>query len=334
MRIVMPTLFWAAAMVVALPLAAAPRVDLATTELDFGKVRQGDPVAANVSIGNSGTEALVIERMEFTVPGMTARLKQTIDPGDSAVVELKWDTERLRGAVEGRLSLYLNDPAVPRVDIDLHGEVMPAIEFVPRPALYLSQFAGETQSGSIILKSNQDEPLQIEGLRASSDRFESRIETIEPDRSFKLVVSTRPDLKPGRYRDQLWIATSDSGHPELHIEVNILVKPDLFVTPDAVDFGTISRSHLIGRPEALGLLRQSVVIRRRQGTMRVTSASADLSALDLTISPDGSAEGFLLEVGMRPEKLEAGSVLGSIRIETDDPAHPELTIPVRGEVSD
>lgn len=315
-------------------LSAAPQVSLETTEIDFGTVRQGAQVQAELSLANSGAETLVVERLEFTVPGMNARMQQKVEPGENAAIRLTWDTSRLRGTVAGHMTLFLNDPSRPSVEIALRGEVIPALEFLPRPALYFSQFKGESQSDSIVLKSNLEKPLEIRAISASSNRFQHRVEPVEPGRRFEVAVSTRADLPPGRYRDHLVIETSDSDYPRLHVEVNILVKPDLFVTPEVVDFGTISRNALKSAAGATDFIRQSVVINRRQGTMRITSVTTDLAALQPKVSPDGPADGFLLEVGIQPEKLEAGSLEGSIRIETDDPAHPQLTIPVRGSVTD
>lgn len=318
----------------ALPLWAAPVVQIEPTRVDFGTVRQGEPVTAELTIGNTGDEMLVVERMEFSVPGLTARLKQKLAPGETAAIRLNWDTLRLRQAVAGRMTLYLNDPATPRVDIDLRGQVVPAIEFQPRPAVYFSQFADERQTDSILLKNNREEPLAIEQISGSSDRFEHRLDTLEPGRAFRISVSTRAGLAAGRYRDHLVIVTDDADYPRLHVEVNILVKPDLFLTPETVDFGTLSRSALAAGSGAADFVRQSVVIRRRHGTMAITALSGDLPALDLSVSPKGQAEGFLLEVGVRPEMLQSGPLEGTVTIETDDPAFPSLAIPIRGTVTD
>ena len=324
----------AALAIAAAPLWAAPSVHVETHAIEFGTVAQGEPVTAEVAIGNMGDETLVIERMEFSVPGMTARLKQKIPPGETASIRLNLDTSRLRNAVEGRMTLFLNDPATPRTDIDLRGEVVPAIEFRPRPAFYFSQFTGERQTDTITLRNNRDAPLTIEGLRPSSEQFEYRLDTVEPGRAFEVIVTTLPDLPPGRYREHLRIDTSDPAYPQLHLEVNVLVKPDVFVSPETIDFGTVSRTELMTRSGAADFIRQPVVINRRHGSMRITGVTADLPALDLSVSPQGPSEGFMLTAGLHPEQLARGTFEGTIRIATDDAAHPELTIEVRGTITD
>jgi hypothetical protein len=118
------------------------------------------------------------------------------------------------------------------------------------------------------------------------------------------------------------------------VEVNILVKPDVFVDPEAVDFGTLSRSHIGSNRSVLDFIRQTLVISRREGSMRVTSVATNVPFLVVDTSPDGAAHTIMLEVGIDLERMETGSINGFIRVGTDDPDHPELEIPVRGSITD
>lgn len=328
--------FWYASICCAVPgcLAAAPKVTVGETSFDFGSIPQGQSVTAGFGLENSGDEPLIVERMEFSLPGMDARVKQRLEPGATTTVEVTWDTDKLRREVEGSLTLYMNDPAMPQVVLRLSGIVVPAIEFLPRPAFYFSQFSGERQTQSITLKNNQDHPLTVESLSSSSANFEYRYRELEPGRLFELTVSTRPETPAGRYRDSLFIRTSDAHHARLHVEVNILVKPDVFIDPGSVDFGTLSRSHIRSNRSVLDFIRQTLVISRREGRMLFTSVAADLPFLVVDTSPAGAAETIMLEVGIDPDEMETGPIRGSIRIATDDPEHPVLEIPVTGMITD
>ena len=145
-RAVAPLLKYLGLALALMPLAlpASPRVIVGERSVDFGHINQGEPVTVSFTLENSGADPLVVERMEFSIPGMNARVQQLIEPGASAQVVVTWDTSRLRGKYEGRMTLHLNDPAMPEVVLSLTGTVVPAIEFVPRPALYFSQSSGES----------------------------------------------------------------------------------------------------------------------------------------------------------------------------------------------
>jgi hypothetical protein len=304
------------------------------TSFDFGSIPQGQTVTARFVLENSGDETLAVERMEFSMPGLAARVKQRLEPGEATTVEVTWDTAKLRREVEGSLTLYLNDPSMPQLVLRLSGIVDPAIEFLPKPAFYFSQFSGERQTQSITLKNNQDQPFALENLATTSANFEHRFRELEAGRLFELTVSTRPGTPAGRYRDSLFIQTTDAKHARLHVEVNILVKPDVFIDPGAVDFGSLSRSHIRANPSVLDFIRQTLVISRREGQMRLTSLTSELPFLAVKANPEGAAETFMLEVGIDPDRMKTGPISGSVRIGTDDPDFPELTIPVRGSITD
>lgn len=181
-----------------IPLFAAPRVSVGETSYDFGIINQGQLVTSSFSVGSIGTEPLLIERIEFSMPGMNARVKQHIEPQEKTQINVTWDTSRFRREIMGQATLYLNDPAMPQIILSLSGTVIPDIEFLPRPAFYFSQFTGENHSQSITLKNNQDHPLE-------------------------LTVSVKPDAPAGRFRDSLVIKTNDPEHPNLVIAVTGII---------------------------------------------------------------------------------------------------------------
>lgn len=312
---------------------ASPRLTVGDTSFDFGTIGQGQPVTAEFVINNRGDEPLLVERMEFSMPGMDARVTQRLEAGEQTTVQVTWNTDRLRRAVEGHVTLYLNDPVTPRLVLSLSGDVIPAIEFSPKPAFYFSQFGGESQTQSITLRNNGDTPLTIEGLYPSSDIFKAEFKEVEVGMVFELTVSTGPDTKPGRFREALAIRTSDARYAELRVEVNILVKPDVFVSIAVVDFGRLSLSKLSANKSAIDFIQQTVVISRRSDVMRLTSITTDVAFLKLNFNADEPSNAFMLEVGVDPEKLEAGPIEGTIRLTTDDPEYPEIVIPVAGTIS-
>lgn len=315
-------------------LLASPQLIIDKTSFHFGSIGQGQAVTAEFRLENAGDEALVINRMEFSMPGMDARVKQRLEPGQKTVVKVSWDTSRLRREVEGRLTLHLNDPASRQLVLHLSGTVIPAVEFVPKPAFYFSQFVGERQIKVITLKNNQDSPLAIEGVKPSNDSFDYDISEIEAGSTYELTVSTRPGTRPGRYRETLTINTSDARYAQLRVEVNILVKPDVFVSDDVVDFGALSVSRLKADSSALDFVQQTLVISRRAGLMRLTSLTTGIPFLTLHSSPQNPANSFLLEIGIDPSKMEMGQIKGAIQVRTDDSAYPELVIPVTGFITD
>ena len=313
---------------------ASPRVNISETSFDFGIANQGQLVTANFSIKNSGTEPLVIEKIDFSMSGMNVRVKQSIEPGEESQAHFTWDTRRLRQKITGQATLHINDPSMPQIILSLSGTVIPAIEFLPRPAFYLSQFTGESHSQSITLKNNQDHPLEITDLSTMSNNFDFHLKEINAGKVFELTVLVKSDAPAGRYRDSLVIITSDPKHTSLHLEVNILVKSDIFVSVDTIDFGEINTSHIKNNSSIIGFLQQTFAINRKHGEMSIIGYESDIDFLNVEVEPATQSNAFKIEVGLKPRELKKGVFHGSVVLKTNDPDNPELIVPVTGVILD
>lgn len=315
-------------------LSADSRASIADTQYNFGRIMQGQSINTKFVLHNIGSDTLIVEKIEFSAPGMNARIKQRIEPDEKTDIHIVWDTSRLRRDIEGQAILHLNDPVMPRLILSISGTVTPAIEFLPKPVFYFSQYQGESQSQTISIRNNQESLLEIMKAEASSKKFEFDIEEVEQGKIFELTVSVKEDAPIGRFEDSLLIHSNDAARPTLYVGVNILVKPDVFINPEMVDFGRLSVSQMQRNAGLTDFIQQTVVISRREGRMNAESVSSDLPYLKTQISSERGSAYIVLEAGIDPEKLVTGPISGSIKIKTDNPKHPELIIPVLGEIAD
>ena len=130
----------------------------------------------------------------------------------------------------------------------------------------------------------------------------------------------------------LEITQLEPARPEVPVAVNVLVKPDLYASPEVVDFGEVNREQWL-RVAAMGdALTQVVGIRRRHGAFAITSVSSNIPGLDIAVSPSRPAETVRIDIKLVPEQVKQGVVSGVIRLGTTDPMFPEVAIPVRGEI--
>ncbi len=114
--------------------------------------------------------------------------------------------------------------------------------------------------------------------------------------------------------------------------VNVFVKPDVYANPDALDFGRIVRQELLRSPGLLDLRTQTFMVKRRAGAFEVKSVTCDLPFVSVRKTPEGKSPVFRLDVAIRPELMRTGSAVGRIRLETTDPAFPEILVPVRAAI--
>src|SRR5437773_8712849 len=125
-----------------------PRGIVANDTYDFGSVRQGAPVSHSFIIKNAGQGPLRITGAQLSMPGMKVRAAPVEVPaqGEGAVtVEL--NTERVAGAIEGKVQIQWNDPTRSGASLTLKGYVVPRIAIEPMAAVFLSALPPGPPSG-------------------------------------------------------------------------------------------------------------------------------------------------------------------------------------------
>ena len=92
----------------------------------FGEVVQGELAIARFQLKNTGTQAVNIQWMEFSSPGLVAQVSPHIAAGSSVEVQVNWKTANFSGDIEGQITLGLDDPQNPEVVFTVAGTVIPA----------------------------------------------------------------------------------------------------------------------------------------------------------------------------------------------------------------
>jgi hypothetical protein len=266
--------------------------------------------------------------MQFSTPGMRARVASTIEPGASAQLEIVWDTSHYTRDAEGQAILVLNDPDLPKLVLTLTGFVVSPIDVEPVPAFYLSQFKGEASAQTVTIRNNRDRTVQITGTERKGESFTLAVETVEPGRVYAVTATASPDVTPGEYRESALVFTDDPERPKIRLDVNLLVKRDVHASVDAIDMGQVRIAPIRANPSLLDLLRQTVILESRSTDMRITKIESDLPFVTLQYEPEGPAKRVRIDVGLDPRILSAGEHSGSVRIHTSLEAVPLVTLPI------
>ena len=314
--------------------AESPRAIVERASHDFGNAEQGAKLVHRFTIRNAGSSPLTVTQMSMSMRGMTARVTPTILPGNEGTLTVEWDTARAKGSVEGKAVLEVNDPVSPQLSFVLTAVVKQAVDFLPYQAVFASVYQGEPGSRTIRVVNNQEQPLAISRLEQLGEHFEASIKPVESGRVYELQVTVPGTVQPGRYTEAVFLYTDDPKVPRHMVPVNIIVKPDLSASPDAVDFGQVSLKELARNPSSADLLRQTLIVRKGSGKFSITALSSDVPGVTALQSPEGStsSDAFRIDVVLVADRLQAGPINGSIRIRTNDQRIPEIIVPVRGVI--
>ncbi len=316
-----------------LPVWASPKAMLSETRHDFGTVRQGEKVTHAFSLKNEGDEPLFLQVAGITVPGLTARLRPVIPPGQEAAIRIVWDTSKFDGPIAAAVNLRSNDPALPEIALAVRVNVRPSIALSPHGAVFLSVWRGESGSGSVRVINYEERSLTILKLRTEGQHFNASTKTIVPGKEFEVTVVASTDAAPGRYKGYVELLTNRPDHPPLRVVVNLIVKGEIHVEPETVDFGRISIEAVRRNPKLAGYLTQTMALNKRKGSLKILRIESDLGFLIPEFTPAGPSASFRLDLRLMPERLVPGPISGSVTITTDDATVQRLSIPVTGTLS-
>jgi hypothetical protein len=311
---------------------ALPQARLAATDYDFGEVRLGQTVSHDFLVRNLGKGVLRIERAELSDSNMSLRAKP-IDPGSEGQISLELKTAGMAGVVEAQALVFFNDPLLPKAVLTLRGRVRPSIDLRPFGAVFLAAFKDEPVERVLTLVNNEVDPIAVRRIQSEGSHFVASLKTVELGKVYAVSVRVVPGTPAGRYEETLAIEMSSPAGRVLRVPIHLLVKPDLYAAPDAVDFDEISLEQIRRSVRILDLLKQTVLVKSRRDQFSILSIVCDLPAVIVRQTPpSGHGQTFQIDVSLDPGRLERGPLRGSIVVKTSDAELPELRIPVQGSV--
>lgn len=312
--------------------ADVPALVLPVASHDFGTVKQGEKVTHLFPVRNAGTTALRIQGVDLDTPGVKVSYPAELTPGQEARLKIEWNTALVEGEVEGHAIFRTTDAAHPRTSFTFRAVVKPPVQILPLPAAFFSVFAGETSQQTLQIINHEEIPLGIQRLEQEGQHFTARIETITAGKVFRLHVTVPEGAAPGRYMEAVSLITDRPERPRIRVPVNVLIKAELHVDPEIIDFGNVPLTALSRTPGLLHLLSRVVTIKKRQGEFDIRSIESDIAALEIEKTPSGRGNAFRVDVRLARKRLQPGSLTGTIRIHTSDTKFPLIVIRVRGEL--
>ena len=303
----------------------------ATTTHDFGTVKAGTVITHMFAVSRPAP-SVSVQRVELSAPGMKARLTSGTAHDDQLGLTLTWNTTVLDGRIESQALIHWSDQSYAPVRLTLRGTVTPVIALDPFAAVFFSVYQDEGGEGIVKIMNHDDGPLEITQLEPLGSHFTAQVRTLVPGQEYALVVDVPAGTEFGRFQETVVVHTNQPVRPEVPIAVNVFVKPDLYASPEVVDFGEVNLEQLRQIPALRDGLAHVVGIRRRQGAFTITSVGSNIPGLDVSVSPSRPAETFRMDIKLIPDQVKQGMVSGVIRLGTSDPMFPEITVPVRGEI--
>ena len=284
------------------------------------------------ALKNAGGAPLRIMGVQMTSPLIVTSMPALVAPGTEARIRIRLDTSGLRGHFPGEIQVSLDDPTFPEINLWFEGDIVPFVEVAPAPAFFLAGPRGELRQASVEIINHEPEPLRIDEPHHPSDRFSTKLETLEEGRRYRLTLFLRPDGPGGRHSEPIVLTTSSRSQPALTIVANTLLLERVHAFPDAIDFGTIRLRDIDRDPQLLQRMAQTLMVYQFGGAAFNVILRTDLPQLAFRSERGPQGDRFQNTLTLIQQKLMPGAIQGSIFVETNDKEFPLLVVPVSGDV--
>ncbi len=312
-------------------VAQEPPVLVPQPSFHFGKVLRGAVLEHTFTIVNHTESPVDIKRVRLTAPLLPGSLPKQIPGGGKADVRVKLDTKDVSGLYEGSVLLSFADPKIDDVELTITGRVILPLEVDP-PVLVVTAQRGEKAQASVGIINYDAEPVVIEPPIYLPSHFTTRLETVEPGRRYRLTLVMDPNGPAGKNKQTILLKTNSKIVPELRIAAYTYLHERVYTFPDVVELGGLRHEDIGRDPDLLERTAQTLMVYRKGTSDFQAKFSTDIPHLVISAERGPLGDRYQATIKLSAGKLEAGTIRGSVFIDTNDKEFPRLTVPVVGEI--
>ena len=315
--------------------AGTPHASVTPSPVNFGSTAVGvasSPVT--VSILNSGTGPLTVSGIsiggaQFKATGVAAT-PFTVPASGQASFQMTM-TPTAAGAQTGVLTVTSNDPSNPALTVNLTGTgtaaAAPSISASPASLSFGSVTVGQSATSTFSVLNSGSAALTVSSIVSSNALFSvagATSLTVQPGSSTSVTVKFAPTAA-GSQTGTLTIASNDPVNPSLKVSLSgtgVAAATPAISTPTGVNFSSVAQG---------GSKQVSLTVKNTGGApLNVTSVTAGGAFSVISSGSFSVAAGASSAVTLQFNPSSAGGQTGTVSIASNDPVHPNLTLPVWG----
>jgi MYXO-CTERM domain-containing protein len=314
-----------------------PNLVVSPSSVAFGDVRVGTSVTKTVTVRNTGTGSIVFNSITKSGHAAFSLIAPPATPFTLAPSEFLEFTVRYSPIAEatdtGDLILTTNDPEWPSVQVPVSGRgVKPNLVFEPNPLAFGDVRVGFTATNSVTVRNTGSGPITFTNIiKSGSETFSLGAMpavpfTMAPGASQQWTVKYSPTTETAN-SGTLTLTSADPDWAS--VAVNLTgkgVKPVVVLSATSLDFGE----------QSVGSSTTMTVVVSNAGTGPITFPSISTGGSTAFSLPPPSGEPFTLPPGgsrsISVTFLPAteGVLVGTLKLATDDPAMPTVTVSLSG----
>ena len=304
-----------------------PVLDMPRLSYDFGESFELKEYTYAFIVRNRGTADLVIEEVKPGCGCTAAKFDRVITPGKEGKIELVIDGSKVAGTFSKSTEVKTNDPDRPQVTLVMSGKEIPLVKVVPEGTVYLHGRPGEAVEKEFTIASNEkDLDFQVTKLTSNmDDKVKYSYAKGTKPGEYVVKVSKDPKLPIMSTYGSLIVHTNSKKSPETVLQVHIMTKSSIMVSPSVLNYGKVKFGDAAG-PGAE--TTKSITVTKATGKIKitqVTTSNPNFKATLETVVPD---QQYKVKVVFTPpaRKTSKQTESGEMVLQTDDPQEPQLRV--------
>ncbi len=300
-----------------------PRAEFRNERQDLGSVPAGGSAEARFTLQNRGGAPLRIVEVDGDCGCITTDYPKSVAPGQSAAIVARFTANaEWSGHKERSVRVRTNDPSGKLTRLRVSADVVPIVRVEPEGTLELSYHSRETMRRELRLVPQPGRGIRISKVGTDTPSVLPELippSPADPQGAYRLRLEVRPP-STGDFRATVSCLTTATELPSLSIHIIGKAETGPVVEPPEV-WGWLQP----GQPAGEEVGRFLVFTRR--GKLRILKAASEDRALKAEIierTPEGSTVRLRYAGGWK-----AGERRAIVRVQTDDPRIPWISVPVR-----
>lgn len=213
---------------------AAPKAVVPFNSFSFGDVFIGEIISQIFVIKNEGNADLVLTDFKGDCGCTVTRSDRIIPAGKEGTAEVEVQTVSQSGLINKSAMLHTNDPARPAISFTLtanvlkgptrHGKYIGPIFLSPDTRLGMYAGAGKKAITEFSVTAI-GAAVNVLRVEAGTKQFVSRVEVVQPGKSYKILVESVQIETDGLYTDTLRVVTDNPTLPAFNVDLALRVYP-------------------------------------------------------------------------------------------------------------
>lgn len=302
-----------------------PRAVFPAPRQEMGLVPLGGSVEAKFPLRNDGGAVLHLVEVEAGCGCLTPRYPESLRPGEKGEIRVRFEPQPLwNGKMEKHVKVHTDDPKAAVTELTLVAQVQPLMVVEPQGVVHAEYHRGQSFHREVKLVSRTPGPVTFSNPKSDSPLVRATVlprAPGDPATVGRLGIDIGPVPGPGDLYTTVKVATSEPRVRVLPVPVAAWALDGPVVQPQRVNVASFPAADT----------------NKQVGSLQVTARGHRIHLLGVDTGNPGlkaetaeSAEGSTYTVTLRyTGGWKPGVVQTTLRVRTDDPTFPVVTVPFR-----